>query len=89
MFGAFTDRENVRVGCPHGIVDDDAAPNAQVRCLGELHAGANAHRHHEDVAWQDAAIFQPERGDFSIAANNLLGLTAKNGFDAPFLQRFG
>ena len=69
MFHTFADRQNVRVGCDHLVVDDDPARNLQPRIRGKTRFRADTDCHAHLIGVINRAIFKQDRLDVGIAQN--------------------
>ena len=84
MFNTLPKRQDVGVGCDHGVVNMNAAPNGQIRVFGQRHVRADAHGHNQQITRNFGAIVQPQTADAPVGAKDFLGIgRGQNG--NPFL----
>ena len=59
MFDAFADREDLRIGGTHIVVDHDAAIDVEPRGSGQVDVGADADGQHHQIGRDGTAVGQP------------------------------
>ena len=84
--GAFAEREDVGIGGPHAVVDDDAAIDGEPGLLGEPGVRPDADRHDHQRRRDDRAVGELDALDLAVAEDRL-GVGLGDDLDAALLDR--
>ena len=87
MFDAFAHGQNIRIRGNHLVIHMNALAHGQPSILCQLHIGADADGHDQQIAGQFRAVIQQKRADFATLAQNFLGIGRAFDGDAFVHQR--
>ena len=87
MFDAFANREDVGIGSPHLIVDNDAALDVKPGICGDARLRPYSRGHHDEIGRIDRAVIE-QNGLGMLVAENGFCLCAAMDFDAAAFQFF-